>query len=74
MRWQVRPHPRTGTSPFRASIKLSYGGSFVPPTQGAPNQRDVWTSSKVLNDVCTVAVGAVRIGEDEVSGRSGSSC
>ncbi|NKE55570.1 hypothetical protein FXN61_01510 [Lentzea sp. PSKA42] len=62
------------SNPFRASIRLSGGGSFTPPTQGALNQRDVWTSSKALNDKCTAAVGTVQIGEDELTGRSGLSC
>lgn len=62
------------SSTFRASIKLNGGGSFTPPTQGAPNQRDVWTSSRTLNDKCTIAVGTVEIGETQLTGSSGSSC
>jgi hypothetical protein len=62
------------TTPFRASIRLSGGGSFTPPTQGEVNQRDVWTFSRALNNKCTTAVATVQIGEDALSGRSGSSC
>ncbi|GAB2826492.1 hypothetical protein [Lentzea nigeriaca] len=62
------------TTPFRASVRLSGGGSFTPPTQGELNQRDVWTFSRVLNDKCTFAVATVHIDEDALTGRSGSSC
>lgn len=62
------------TTPFRASIRLSADGSLTPPTQGEPNQRDVWTFSRTLNDKCTTAVATVQIDEAAVSGRSGSSC
>lgn len=61
-------------TPFRASIRLSADGISTTPTRGEPNQRDVWTSSKALNDKCSAAVGTVQVGEVSQTGSSGHSC
>ncbi len=67
----VRVHADT---PFRASVRLSADGTSTTPEQGATNQRDVWTFSKVLNDKCSAAVATVQVGQMGVTGRSGLSC
>ena len=52
----VRVHTPT---PFRASVQLSADGLSTTPEIGDPNQRDVWTSNRTMNDKCTTAVGTV---------------
>jgi hypothetical protein len=67
----VRVHADT---PFRASVRLSADGTSTTPEQGATNQRDVWTFSRVLNDKCSAAVATVQVGQMGVTARSGLSC
>jgi hypothetical protein len=68
-------HIRVQSDPsFRASIRLVADSIATTPVRGELNQRDVWTSSKALNDKCSAASGTVQVGEVSVSGRSGYSC
>jgi hypothetical protein len=67
----VRVHADT---PFRASVRLSADDTLTPPTQGEPNQRDVWTFSKALNGQCSAAVATVQVGQLASTARSGLSC
>jgi hypothetical protein len=62
------------TTPFRASVRLSADDVSTTPEIGQPNQRDVWTFSRAMNDKCTVAVGTVSYDSASLSGRSGRSC
>lgn len=67
----VRVHAET---PFRARVRLSTDDSSTLPTVGEPNQRDVWTFSRTMNDKCTAAVATVTYGGASLEGRSGRSC
>ncbi|GGU19667.1 hypothetical protein [Lentzea flava] len=62
------------TTPFRASVRLSADDVSTTPELGQPNQRDVWTFSRTMNDKCTAAVGTVTHDSVSLSGRSGRSC
>lgn len=62
------------STPFRASVRLSADGSSTTPTLGQPNQRDVWTFSRTMNDKCTAAVATVTFDSASLEGRSGRSC
>ncbi|WP_109629728.1 MULTISPECIES: hypothetical protein [Lentzea] len=62
------------TTPFRAAVRLRADTVSTVPTIGEPNQRDVWTFSRTMNDMCTMAVATVTYDGASLEGRSGRSC